>query len=61
MSHEDAKELIEKVGGKTTDSVSKKPSFLLAGEAAGSKLEKAQKLGVKVISEEDLQKMLGLL
>ncbi|HKP97637.1 MAG TPA: NAD-dependent DNA ligase LigA [Fibrobacteria bacterium] len=59
-SRDEAKELIEKAGGKTTDSVSKKTSFLLAGEAAGSKLEKANKLGVKVISEEDLKKMLGL-
>lgn len=60
MTREDAKELIEKAGGKTTDSVSKKTSFVLAGDAAGSKLEKAQKLGVKVLSEADLRKMLGL-
>ncbi|MDB5049772.1 MAG: ligA [Fibrobacteres bacterium] len=59
-SREEAKEIIEKAGGKTTDSVSKKTSFLLAGEAAGSKLEKAKKLGVSVISEPDLKKMLGL-
>ncbi|MDB5103609.1 MAG: ligase, NAD-dependent [Fibrobacteres bacterium] len=59
-SREEAKEIIEKAGGKTTDSVSKKTSFLLAGEAAGSKLEKANKLGVPVLSEEDLKKMLGL-
>lgn len=59
-SREEAKELIEKAGGKTTDSVSKKTSYVLAGEAAGSKLEKAVKLGVKVISEEELRKMLGL-
>lgn len=59
-SRDEAKEIIEKAGGKTTDSVSKKTSFLLAGEAAGSKLEKANKLGVKVISEEELKKMLGL-
>jgi DNA ligase (NAD+) len=61
LSREEAKELIEKAGGKTTDSVSKKTSFVLAGDAAGSKLEKAQKLGVKVISEEELRIMLGLL
>jgi DNA ligase (NAD+) len=59
-SREEAKEIIERAGGKTTDSVSKKTSFVLAGEAAGSKLEKANKLGVKVISEEDLKKMLSL-
>lgn len=59
-SREEAKQFIENAGGKTTDSVSKKTSFVLAGEAAGSKLEKAQKLGVKVISEADLKSMLGL-
>jgi DNA ligase (NAD+) len=59
-TRDEAKEIIEKAGGKTTDSVSKKTSFVLAGEAAGSKLEKAQKLGVRVISEEELKKMLGL-
>lgn len=59
-SREEAKQLIENAGGKTTDSVSKKTSYVLAGEAAGSKLEKAQKLGVKVISEADLKTMLGL-
>ncbi len=59
-SREDAKERIERAGGKTSDSVSKKTSFVLAGEAAGSKLEKAIKLGVPVISEDDLKKMLGL-
>jgi DNA ligase (NAD+) len=59
-TRDQAKEIIERSGGKTTDSVSKKTSFVLAGEAAGSKLEKAQKLGVKVISEEDLKNMLGL-
>jgi DNA ligase (NAD+) len=59
-TRDEAKEIIEKAGGKTTESVSKKTSFVLAGEAAGSKLEKANKLGVKVISEEDLKKMLGL-
>lgn len=59
-SREEAKQLIENAGGKTTDSVSKKTTYVLAGEAAGSKLEKALKLGVKVISEGDLKKMLGL-
>ncbi|MEO7426157.1 MAG: NAD-dependent DNA ligase LigA [Fibrobacteria bacterium] len=59
-SREEAKEIIEKAGGKTTDSISKKTSYLLAGEAAGSKLEKANKLGVAVITEEDLKKLLGL-
>ncbi len=57
-SREEAKQLIENAGGKTTESVSKKTSFLVAGDSAGSKLEKAQKLGVRVLSEADLKKML---
>jgi len=59
-SRDEAKEIIERAGGKTTESVSKKTSFVLAGEAAGSKLDKANKLGIKVLSEEDLKKMLSL-
>ena len=59
-SRDEAKEIIEKAGGKTTDSVSKKTGYVLAGEAAGSKLEKANKLGIPVISEDDLKKMLGI-
>ena len=59
MSREDAKKLIEENGGKVSGSVSKKTSYLLAGEAAGSKLEKANALGVTVISEEGLQTMLA--
>jgi len=59
-SRDEAKELIEKAGGKTTDSVSKKTSYVLAGDAAGSKLEKAQKLGVPILSEADFKNLLGL-
>ena len=51
--------LIEKHGGKTSGSVSKKTDYVLAGEDAGSKLTKAQDLGITVISEEDFEKMLG--
>ena len=50
-------ELIEKFGGKTSSSVSKKTSYVLAGEDAGSKLTKAQSLGVQIITEEEFEKM----
>ena len=51
-------EVIENNGGKCTGSVSKKTNYLLAGEAAGSKLQKAQTLGVPIISEEEFMKMI---
>ena len=51
MSRTQAKELIEAAGGKVSGSVSKKTSYVLAGEEAGSKLEKANKLGISVIDE----------
>ncbi|NLL63133.1 MAG: NAD-dependent DNA ligase LigA [Ruminococcaceae bacterium] len=53
-----AGELIEKYGGKVSHSVSKKTTYVLAGEEAGSKLEKAQQLGIKVINEEEFLKMI---
>lgn len=53
------KDLIESAGGKTTDSVSKKTDYLVCGEDAGSKLEKAKALGVKILSETELLKLLG--
>ena len=54
MSRKDAKAYIEARGGKVTGSVSGKTDFLLAGESAGSKLTKAQDLGVKILSESAL-------
>jgi DNA ligase (NAD+) len=56
---EDAKKLIEDLGGNVSASVSKKTDYVLAGAEAGSKLDKANKLGVKVISEQDFEKMLS--
>jgi DNA ligase (NAD+) len=57
MSREQARELIQAQGGKVTGSVSGKTSYLLAGERAGSKLAKAEKLGVPVIDEATLRRM----
>ena len=54
----DAAAIIESYGGKTSSSVSKKTDFVLAGEEAGSKLEKAQKLGVAIISEDEFEDMI---
>ena len=56
-TREEASEIIEKFGGKTSSSVSKKTNYVLAGEDAGSKLTKAQSLGVQVISEEEFIEM----
>ncbi len=58
LGRKEATELIEANGGKVTGSVSKKTDYLLAGEEAGSKLEKAKNLGIKIISEEELYQML---
>lgn len=57
MSREEARAYIEAAGGKVTDAVSKKTNCLLAGEAAGSKLAKAQALGVRVLDEVELRGM----
>lgn len=54
MTRDEAKELIERNGGKCTGSVSKKTSVLLAGEAAGSKLAKAKELGIRIMDEAEL-------
>ena len=59
MSRDEASALIEKNGGKTSSSVSKKTSYVLAGAEAGSKLAKAEKLGVTVIEEKDLLAMIA--
>ena len=61
LTREEAKAKIEALGGKVTGSVSKKTDFVLAGEEAGSKLEKAKELGIRVLSEADFLKMCGSL
>ena len=57
-SRTEASDIIEKLGGKTSGSVSKKTTYVLAGEDAGSKLTKAQSLGVEVITEEQFEEMI---
>ena len=58
-TRDEASEIIEKFGGKTSSSVSKKTTYVLAGEDAGSKLTKAQSLGVAVISEAEFKDMIN--
>ena len=58
MTRKEAEDLIEKFGGKTSGSVSKKTTYVLAGEEAGSKLTKAQSLGVAIISENEFKNMI---
>lgn len=59
MSRDEASALIKAAGGKVSGSVSGKTSYVVAGEAAGSKLTKAQSLGVKIISEDELKTLIG--
>ena len=60
LAREDAKAAIEEAGGKVTGSVSKKTDFVVAGEEAGSKLDKARELGIEVIDETRLNAMLAM-
>jgi DNA ligase (NAD+) len=53
-SREEVKELIESYGGKVTDSVSKKTSYVVVGDSPGSKMEKAQQLNVPILDEKGL-------
>ena len=58
FTRDEASAIIESYGGKSASSVSKKTSYVLAGENAGSKLTKAESLGVPVISEQDFSAMI---
>jgi DNA ligase (NAD+) len=60
FSREEVKDYIQNYGGKVSDSVSRKTDYLVAGESAGSKLEKARELGVKIINEDQLEKLIGV-
>ena len=57
-TRDEASDIIERLGGKTSGSVSKKTSYVLAGEEAGSKLTKAQTLGVPIITEQEFEEMI---
>jgi DNA ligase (NAD+) len=59
LSRSQATELVENAGGKVTSSVSKATDFVVAGDEAGSKLDKAKELGITVLSEADLLAMLA--
>ena len=58
FTRKEAEDIIEKLGGKTSSSASKKTDYVLAGEDAGSKLTKAQSLGINIISETDFKEMI---
>ena len=59
LSREEVKEYIEKRGGKVTNSVSKKTTFLVHGESPGSKLSKAEELGIQILDEAGLRRLAG--
>ena len=59
LTREEATAKIESLGGKVTGSVSKNTDFVLAGEEAGSKLDKAQQLGIRILNESEFLKMYG--
>jgi len=59
LTRDEAKDMIEAAGGKVSGSVSKKTHFVVAGAEAGSKLDKAQELGVAILDEEGLKSLLA--
>ena len=60
MSRSEAKEHLQALGAKVAGSVSAKTSCVVAGEAAGSKLSKAESLGIKIMNEDELLELLGI-
>ena len=58
FTRKEAQELVESLGGRASNSVSKKTTFIIAGQSAGSKITKAQEFGVPILSEDDFQKMI---
>ncbi len=60
MTRDEAKDLVERLGGHAANSVSRKTDLVVAGPGAGSKLKKAQELGIRIISEEEFLKLVGL-
>ena len=59
FSRGDAKRLVEELGGRVTSTVSVNTDYIVAGEEPGSKYDKAKKLGLTIISEEDFKKLIG--
>ena len=59
FTRKEAQNIVESLGGKHSSSVGKKTDFVVAGESAGSKLTKAQKIGVPVITEDEFQKLIS--
>lgn len=59
LTRNDAKKILEELGAQVVSSVSKNTDYVLAGENPGSKMEKAQSLGVRVISEQEFRQMAG--
>ncbi len=59
LTRDQAADMVKRAGGKVTGSVSKKTDFVVAGESAGSKLEKAEKLGVAVVDREGFDRLLN--
>ena len=58
FTRKEAQQLVESLGGRSSNSVSKKTTFIIAGQSAGSKITKAQEFGVPILSEDDFQKMI---